>query len=557
MEEQAAEHDAAIERANALAAELASAHASRDAYESRAKALEASKSHDEEELVALRSQTEDLSRQVQGLLREIAIRDDPNLAHVGLDDNAKVSEGDLITDKLTEFKSLRALQQQNQKLLRLTRGLVAKLEARDVRRATADASDIDTAASLDEAAETIEKLHSKLIDSEKKINELARERDFFSKLLSRGEGLRWSNGSTATKNPLAGDTDNEVALSNLQAELDIVRSKADQEIAEAKEQARQKAEAAGVAEVEKVKAEAKAQMLEEQQRILSETHQLQQQANTTLEAQVRQLQSQISQTQLERRNALEQVAQHQAQETRLRDEASLLRAEKEQWESIQSRLQSDFSTVQQERVRLQHLIDNLNNVSTESEKTKNEHRTMLERRIDELQREAGTLRSQVDQAREATRVAEQKASEANARIASETASIRSEKEAAEAQVSAKATEIETLQSQLADAKRIGLNWQRRSRDLQTQLTEASSNSSTAVQEKEKEVESLKAELETAKSKITELEGKISAAEQASALKDGTITRLQGELEAAKASQGAEASTAAVDTDALVSSLDSC
>lgn len=489
---------------------------------------------------------------MQGLLREIAIRDDPNLAHVGLDDNAKISEGDLITDKLTEFKSLRALQQQNQKLLKLTRGLVAKLEARDVRRATADASDIDTAASLDEAAETIEKLHSKLLDSEKKINELARERDFFSKLLSRGEGLRWSNGATATKNPLAGDTDNEVALSNLQAELDIVRSKADQEIAEAKEQARQKAEAAGVAEVEKVKAEAKAQMLEEQQRILSETHQLQQQANTTLEAQVRQLQGQISQTQLERRNALEQVAQHQAQETRLRDEAALLRAEKEQWESIQSRLQSDFSTVQQERVRLQHLIDNLSNVSTENEKTKNEQRTMLEKRIEELQREAGTLRSQVDQAREATRAAEQKASEADARIASETASIRSEKEAAEAQVTAKATEIETLQSQLADAKRIGLNWQRRSRDLQTQLTEASSNSSTAVQEKEKEVEALKAELETAKSKITELEGKISAAEQASSLKDGTITRLQGELEAAKASQGAEASTAAVDTDALVS-----
>jgi nucleoprotein TPR len=56
-------------------------------------------------------------------------------------------------------------------------------------------------------------------------------------------------------------------------------------------------------------------------------------------------------------------------------------------QSIESRLQSDFRSVQSERARLQQLIENLNNVNTESERTRVEERNRLMHRIEELQRE--------------------------------------------------------------------------------------------------------------------------------------------------------------------------
>ncbi|WOO78025.1 Nucleoprotein TPR [Vanrija pseudolonga] len=526
FEQQAQEHGAAIERANALATELASAISARDNFESRAKALDAASTHHAEEVQSLETTAKDLSRQVQGLLREISIRDDPSLANVAFNEKAKVIEGDIVTDRLLEFTSLPTLQQQNQRLLKLTRALAAKLDAREINRATNHASDVDTGAALDQATETITRLHTQVLESQKKINEISRERDLFSKLLARGEGLRWSANGTSSNGPLeTSDSSNEQALATLQAQLSSVRDKADADVAEAKELARQKSEAAGVAEVERVKAEARATMIEKQHQILNETHQLQKQEYASLETQYRQVQSQISQAESERRAALEEVANHQSTEARLRDEAANLRAEREQWESVQSRMQTDFSTVQQERVRLQHLIDNLNSVSTENERTRTEERTRLERRIDELQREATQLRNQADEAREAVRAAERRLEETDQRIQAETATITAAKEAAEKIVAEKDQEITGLKEQADKNLKIGLNWQRRAKELQER--------NATVDAKEAEITKLKAELTEAQAKVAELEKKVSDAEQASSQKDTTVQGLQAELAKAK------------------------
>jgi nucleoprotein TPR len=85
--------------------------------------------------------------------------------------------------------------------------------------------------------------------------------------------------------------------------------------------------------------------------------------------------------------ALEQIASKQAEVDRLRTESANLRAEKEQWQSNEYRLQTDFRAVQSERAKLQQLIDNLNSVSAESEKSRSEERKRLEKRVEEVQRE--------------------------------------------------------------------------------------------------------------------------------------------------------------------------
>ena len=56
-------------------------------------------------------------------------------------------------------------------------------------------------------------------------------------------------------------------------------------------------------------------------------------------------------------------------------------------QSNEYRLQTDFRAVQNERAKLQQLIDNLNSVSAESEKTRSEEKQRMEKRVEDVQRE--------------------------------------------------------------------------------------------------------------------------------------------------------------------------
>ena len=57
------------------------------------------------------------------------------------------------------------------------------------------------------------------------------------------------------------------------------------------------------------------------------------------------------------------------------------------YQSNEYRLQTDFRAVQNERAKLQQLIDNLNSVSAESDKTKLEEKQRMEKRVEDVQRE--------------------------------------------------------------------------------------------------------------------------------------------------------------------------
>ena len=56
-------------------------------------------------------------------------------------------------------------------------------------------------------------------------------------------------------------------------------------------------------------------------------------------------------------------------------------------QSTEDRLQTDFQTVQTERTKLQQLIDGLNNVNAENEKTRTEERIRLEKRAEALEKD--------------------------------------------------------------------------------------------------------------------------------------------------------------------------
>lgn len=120
--------------------------------------------------------------------------------------------------------------------------------------------------------------------------------------------------------------------------------------------------------------------------------------------------------------------------------------------------------------------------------------------------------------------------------------------------------MESMSQQLNDKTRIGLNWQRRSKELQDKLNEISTTSGN-VAEKEAEVAKLTTELQEARTKITTLEANISGLEaklaegqQSHQTKDAKVLQLETDLAAAQAAGGAAGAVAAstADTAELVS-----
>ncbi|WVN85682.1 uncharacterized protein L203_100831 [Cryptococcus depauperatus CBS 7841] len=546
LDEQAIEHARAIERANALATELSTVISERDAFQSEIKSLRAASSQHASDVSFLQTTVEDLSHQVKTLLRQIAIKDDPSLASVPIDSDAEVGPtGDIVTDNLLEFKSIRSLQEQNQRLLKITRSLMSKLDEREIGRAAQQEDENQTSQTLDQATEMIKKLHKDLLESQKKVNEVSRERDFFSKLLAKGDGLKWSqNGVSGTNGPLEDNEPRQQIVVTLQAELDVLREKAQGEVQVARQEIRKKTEEAARAEVERAKAEAKIGLLEEQARALNEASSLQKDESKSLENQVRQLQGAIAQAHNEQRAALDQVATKQAEADRLRNEAAMLRAEKEQWKSIESRLHSDFCQVQSERIKLQQLIDSLRTVVTEADKTRIEEREILEKRVESLQRETVALRQQIEEAHIATRTAEKMSSEFQARIESATVNLRADKEAAEALIKAHEENLVKLRAECDRHKsdsetkqRIGLNWKKRADQLLDQIAETTKIHDAAMLERdnklaeaEEKVKGVNEEIESFKKRIEELE-------RINGLKEGTVQRLQSELTKAQSNDG--------------------
>lgn len=192
-----------------------------------------------------------------------------------MDGDAEVGPtGDIITDHLVEFRSIHSLQEQNQRLLKITRSLMKKLDEREIARAEGEEEDEVTGRTLDEATEMIKKLHKDVLDAQKRVGDVTRERDLFSKLLARGEGLRWSvsassghpgtHGAQHGHGPLDEDTDtpSNQQLATLQAELDVFKEKAHGDLEEARKEIRKKMEEAAKADVERARADAKVGLLE-------------------------------------------------------------------------------------------------------------------------------------------------------------------------------------------------------------------------------------------------------------------------------------------------------
>jgi nucleoprotein TPR len=172
-----------------LASQLAQAIADRDGNAAHVQELSQRFQKSERENSLLQQQLEDLGRQVQALLREVARRDDPSIpSDEEIEKVAPAENVDgLITNNLVLFKSIPALQEQNQKLLKITREMGMRMEAEE--KEYKDALERDQLEAIREAHEAIQALQVQLENQQRShqntIQAYAKERDTLKTMLSR------------------------------------------------------------------------------------------------------------------------------------------------------------------------------------------------------------------------------------------------------------------------------------------------------------------------------------------------------------------------------------
>ncbi|KAH7096803.1 hypothetical protein BKA62DRAFT_833732 [Auriculariales sp. MPI-PUGE-AT-0066] len=192
LQEQRVEYERVSAEARSLSARLADALEERSTAVKRATRLDTRTRDLEREKALLETQLSDLGRQVQTLLRQQLLSQTPGLAQALSADEtgAAVQVDDLIARELVLFKSVEELQQQNARLLGITRDLGQRMEQAE--QETQRAADEADSAMLREAEALVEAAQAELEDARRtsrvRIEALQREADMLKSLLGRAQG---------------------------------------------------------------------------------------------------------------------------------------------------------------------------------------------------------------------------------------------------------------------------------------------------------------------------------------------------------------------------------
>jgi len=235
LSQQRAEYDRIKDEAAQLSSQLAVALSEREAQDrlSQDQAQQLKKMNSENSL--LQKQLTDLGRQVQNLLREIARRDDPtipsdeDLEMLPFEPASNVDE--LITSHLVLFRNVEGLQQQNQKLLKITRELGEKMESEE--KEYKQQMEAEQAEAIREAHEAMQELAAQLEEQKRNsdalIQSYVKERDALKAMLSRTSANgRIEPSSVATSSAASGTfaSDSEIAkeLAEVQQQFEAYRT---------------------------------------------------------------------------------------------------------------------------------------------------------------------------------------------------------------------------------------------------------------------------------------------------------------------------------------------
>lgn len=207
-----------------LRPQLAQALEERDIEARNARlALDRADSKTQDNLV-LERQLSDVSRQLRNVMRELALRDNPNFELEDFNDSVAVEDitdtDKVITDQLVLFKNLPGLLDQNKRLLAVSRTLGTKLE--DIEREAKEKVEIAESEAIKRAKVTIEGLHGKIRGQETTERSLRKEVDMLSTMLAKArQGVLQSGPESHSQStqPLTLESDQLAEMSSILKEM--------------------------------------------------------------------------------------------------------------------------------------------------------------------------------------------------------------------------------------------------------------------------------------------------------------------------------------------------
>ena len=381
----------------------------------------------------LRQQLRDLSAQVKVLLSEVHARDhglddlDPTermqlerMARGELDETALeglTATGRLISQRLTVFKHIEQLQEQNMSLLRVTRELGDSLEGAEARKQQDQQAQDRT--ELESLRTKVEKYKDEMKTMVTKSQSYIKERDMFRRILRHrgqlapnadltsmfGQSLDSSAAMTPSGHmqPLDHPTsardaaDLSRVIKEMQQHFDAYREEATTDHQALKEQSERLSREKGQLQAEIARSSSQLTLARERFDMLQANYNMLQSENTELQKRSSVLSESAAKQDLRTQQVAEELIEAKALVDSMRNETANLKAEKELWKRIEKRLGDDNESLMNERSRLNGLLTSMQNLQNERELSDSETRRKLQGQVDTLDAELQSTKRKLDE----------------------------------------------------------------------------------------------------------------------------------------------------------------
>ncbi|GJE88476.1 hypothetical protein PsYK624_045590 [Phanerochaete sordida] len=410
LAQQRQEYERLQSEASLLASQLGQAISERDANAAAAEENGQKLAKSTREVELLNQQLNDLGRQVQTLLKELGRRQDPSIpSDEEFDADTTVQPAEnieaVITNNLVLFKSIPALQEQNQKLLKVVRELGSKMEMEE--REYREELEAEQQVALQEAYNAVKELQDQLEHQKKSaestIQAYLKERDALKSMLAReraAAGRAPMNGHDEEM-PDAAEAAKELA--EVQAHFEAYKTEMSVDSGRVREELIAVRAEASQMIAQLAKANAKVDYLNDRQRMLQEQNAMQSKEMDNLARRNQELYDQYTRVDIECNRVSEDLLAATTAIEQLRNEGANLRAEKKIWESVQARLVDENKSLAMERAHLADLMANVQRMHHDLERSGENDRRRLESQIQMLENQTQDLRSQLSQERDAAR----------------------------------------------------------------------------------------------------------------------------------------------------------
>ncbi|TVY71461.1 Protein MLP1-like protein [Lachnellula suecica] len=370
----------------------------------------------------LRQQLRDLSAQIKMLLYDLDAKERgidalsaaersqlERLARGEVDEEALEGLTDtdrFISQRLTVFRSIKELQDQNQELLKITRQLGAQMESEEAVSAKNQAAkDHDEVKSLQAKIENYkDELKSMLTRSESYI----KERDMFRRMLQHrgqlppnsdlasmfGQSVDGNQNGLmqSTEQTPGGSANYPVLLRDLQAHFDQYREEHSIDRRTLKEQAEKLSLEKGALQGEIAKTSSQLTYANERYEMLQSNYTMLQNENSELQKRSQTLSEAAAKQDLRTQQVAEDLVEAKGLVESMRNENANLKAEKKIWKDIQDRLSQDNEGLMNERTRLNNLISNQQTLQNERELSDSETRRRLQTQVESLEAELSSTK---------------------------------------------------------------------------------------------------------------------------------------------------------------------